>query len=666
MPLDLTHLDAQQRDAVTAPDGAILVFAGAGSGKTRTLIARVAYLIEDRGVPASSIMAVTFTRKAAEEMRGRLVKMLGPEGVHGLRVGTFHAQMAAALRRESPEALSPIGRSGRFVIWDEDDRAAAVGLLLKARGIELPDGVTREHIGDLISRWKNDARTPGDPALAEDPNPAAVFARQLWESYEESLRRSDACDFDDLLGLPVALLEADADLRARWAGSIVHLLVDEFQDTNIIQLRLLELLSSVHHNLFVVGDDAQSIYRWRGARVEHILGFGTRYPRATKVILTTNYRSTAPIIEVANAILSQSKQNLHKQLRAAEGAPEGRKPAFHRFPDEETEAAFIAREAMELHAGGVGYNEMAVLVRTRAQTRALEAACVRNGISYKVVGGLHFYARKEVRDLLAWLRVIVNPRDALGWRRALGEPKRKIGERLVAAVAAVADSHGGDWMAAARVVAAGAEGTAAGRAALAEFADRIETWHPEADSRLAGLLVAEVLERSGLARSHDAASVEGVARLENLQEVINAASPYGQGGLGDFLEAAALEESAAERQSGDTLIIATLHAAKGLEWKVVWLAGAEEGLLPHASSLDDPAELEEERRLAYVGVTRARRRLTLTAAASRFVNGARTEQRVSRFVRDAAGSLRMAAPLDLPMARRPIGPGWRQRGSWDR
>ena len=283
-----------------------------------------------------------------------------------------------------------------------------------------------------------------------------------------------------------------------------------------------------------------------------------------------------------------------------------------------------------------------------------------------MVGGLHFYARKEVRDLLAWLRVIVNPRDALGWRRALGEPKRKIGDRLISAVAAVADADGGNWQAAALTVATGTEGTAAGRTALAEFARVIELWHAESDSRLAGLLVSEVLTRSGLTSSHDDATVEGVARLENLQEVINAASPYGEGGLSAFLEAAALEESAAERQTGDTLIIATLHAAKGLEWKVVWLAGVEERLLPHASSLDEPAELEEERRLAYVGVTRARRRLTLTAAASRFVNGQRNEQQVSRFVRDAMGTLRVAAPLDLPMSR-PVGPGFRRSpGAWDR
>jgi DNA helicase-2/ATP-dependent DNA helicase PcrA len=665
MSFDLGRLDPAQRLAVTAPDGPVLVFAGAGSGKTRALTTRIAWLIRERGVSPSRIMAVTFTRKAAEEMRSRLRGLLplesdGTDPLEELRrVGTFHAQMAMAMRRLPSEALAGVGRTASFTIWDEDDRRSAVGLAAKAANVIL-EASKRQAVGSQISTWKNAGLSPAevrvgmtDPLSGNVIRPDLIpgFAARIWPAYQAAVRAANACDFDDLLILPTELMTGDDTLRRRWSGGIDHLLVDEFQDTNVIQLRLIELLSSVNKNLFVVGDDAQSIYRFRGARIENILQFGSRFPTLTQVTLTTNYRSTQAIVEVANAILARSGQNIRKRLVAAEGTPAGQQPALCRFPDEEIEAAFIVREAATLHAGGVALSELAVLVRTRAQTRALEAAAVRAGLPYRVVGGVHFYAQAEVKDLLAWLRVICNPRDGMAVRRALSAPRRGIGDKTLEILGAAAETAEGDWISACRAIAAGGAAPAAARRSLAEFADLVEAWTVTAPGQPTDLLVGEVLERSGLLRSSADGTLEGVTRAENLREVGNAAAPFGVGGLAAFLEETVLESEAAAKSGAEALTIATLHAAKGLEWKAVWLAGCEEGLLPHASAFGDEDELEEERRLAYVGVTRAKRRLVLTAVDSRFVNGTRNEQALSRFARDAMAVLRVAPPVKA--ARRP-------------
>ena len=667
MPIDLGRLDAAQRRAVTAPDGPVLVFAGAGSGKTRALTTRIAWLILEHGVPAAQIMAVTFTRKAAEEMRGRLRRLL-PFDVEGgdhledlRRVGTFHAQMAIAMRKLPPEILDRVGRTANFTIWDEDDRRSAVGLAAKSANVIL-EASKRKAVGAQISAWKNAGLHPNDIHLGmADPisgiqiRPREVpgFAAQIWKPYEAATRAANACDFDDLLILPIELMKGDDLLRRRWSGGIAHLLVDEFQDTNVVQLELVELLSSVHKNLFVVGDDAQSIYRFRGARIENILEFGTRFPAATQVTLTTNYRSTPAIVEVANAILAHSKQNIRKRLVAAPNTVAGQIPALCRFPDEEYEANFIVREALTLHTGGVALSELAVLVRTRAQTRALEAAAVRAALPYRVVGGVHFYAQAEVKDLLAWLRVIVNPQDGIAMRRALGAPRRGIGDKTLEVLDAATIVADGDWLSACLTTAAGTAVPGAARKSLAEFAHLVAGWQTQEPTTPTDALVREVLSASGLLRASADGTLEGITRAENLREVVNAAAPFGVGGLASFIEETVLESEAAAKAGAEALTIATLHAAKGLEWKAVWLAGCEEGLLPHASAFDDEAQIEEERRLAYVGVTRAKRRLVLTAVSSRIVNGDRTDQSVSRFIRDAMPALRIAPAVEAPR-RNPI------------
>ena len=682
MPIDLSRLDPDQRAAVSAPDGAVLVFAGAGSGKTRTLTARVAYLIE-QGVEPSEIMAMTFTKKAAEEMKNRLRRLVagpgatGRDGLSGLRVGTFHAQMSALMRSLPPEVLKRVGRTPKFSIWDEDDRAAAVWLACKAADVFIPEGVTKGDVASRISAWKNEDLTlsafggaPGSRNFASAIVPATnaeKIAARIWETYEDSLRQSDACDFDDLLTLPVYLLGTDPALCQRVSANIRHLLVDEFQDTNVVQMHLIELLSGAHKNLFVVGDDAQSIYRFRGARIENILTFEQRYPASTKVVLNTNYRSTQPILDLANTVIAGSTQNVRKHLKAHTSAPEAKKPVLRRFDDENAEAAWIIEEIKSLSEHGVSLADLAILVRVRAQTRALEGAARVAGIPYRVVGGFAFWERKEVKDLMSWLRLILNPADEMAFKRAVEHPKRGVGDVLQEAITGNAHASGGHVLNSARLVSESTLGTTKARAGLKEMCELVTYWSGEIDSRYPGDVIRDVIERSGLRASYGASadSAEGLSAIENLFEVVNAASNYETGQLREFVEANTLEAVPADASDADQLVIATLHGAKGLEWRGVWLAGFEEGLLPSGRALQEEGGEDEERRLAYVGITRAKKMLTLTITASRFLNGERFSPRASRFLDHASSRYALAdhTTPDGGMAARMAKAGVRPYGS---
>jgi DNA helicase-2/ATP-dependent DNA helicase PcrA len=646
MAIDLAKLDAGQRSAVTAPDGPVLVFAGAGSGKTRTLVARVAHLI-GQGVPAHEIMAVTFTRKAADEMRNRLTKILRPSGheagLSGLRVGTFHAQMAMALRLAGPEALARFGRSNRFTVYDEDDRERTIRAVLKEIGLDGMPGVTPGGVAGAISRAKNDGLTSerAGELSAMRASSAARAAARVWAGYEERLRAADAMDFDDLLLLPVLLLEQDAAVRDTWSRRIRYLLVDEFQDTNAIQMRLVRALSSVHGNLFVVGDDAQSIYSFRGAEIRNILDFAKSYPGATVVTLETNYRSTQPILDLANVTLAHNTGNVPKTLKAGPGNPRGGKPVFVRAQNEWAEARFLAESAYAARSGGIGWAEMAILVRTNAQTRVLEQAFAERGIPYRVLGGVSFWARTEVRDLVAYLRLLANPRDGAALRRAIGAPSRGIGAKALEWIEGEAKGNGYDYPAALRAYGKSREGTTKGRNAATAFADLMA----ELGARVPVLAPMEIanllLSRTGLIRHHNPdGSDEGQDREANLREAVAATEPFAPGELSRFLETAVLDTTTGseKRDPADALSLATLHATKGLEWPWVAIAGCEEGILPHGQSSDEEG-LEEERRLFYVGVTRAQRQLTLSAAAIRSAGAVRGPMPVSRFIREAADTL---------------------------
>lgn len=661
MPLDLSTLDNQQRLAVRAPDGPVLVLAGAGSGKTRTLTARIAWLI-DQGTPADQIMAVTFTRKAAEEMRVRLRKLLGTDAdgranVARLRVGTFHALMAMALRRLEPELLAQVGRTSRFVVWDTDDTKAAFGQILS--GAEDPRirdwSKDRKSLIAQVSSWRNSEREI--PPAPERPFDIEQVAAWIVPRYEQLKRRDDAVDFDDLLTIPVQLMTANPELRRHWSSNIAHLLVDEFQDTNLVQLRLVELLSSVHGNLFVVGDDAQSIYAFRGARIANITTFAAAHPGTTVVPLTVNYRSTPAILGLANRIIAESDELIQKQLRAAATTRPGPDPRLAIYFDEEEESAAIANLFQAYFDQGLPWRQMATLLRTHSQSRPLEAALFSAGIPYRLLGGQQFWGRAEVRDLLAWLRPLVNPRDGMAVARALGMPKRGIGEVMIAAVrAAATDNHGGNWIAGGREIADSKTGQVAGRAALGEFVRYFEEMTATAGLMTVPELVNEALTRSGLDDAYKGSESEITARRENLQQVVAAAAAGAQNTLGEFLESAALADSSGAGNSADGVVIATLHAAKGLEWPVVVLAAVEEGLLPHGNSMDDPAAIEEERRLVYVGITRAKQRLTLTAACRRRVGASWGDRELSRFIREALSGVDVPSEMDR-LLRRVLNPG---------
>lgn len=630
MPIDLSKLDPEQRQAVTAADGTTIVFAGAGTGKTRTLTARFAWLIE-QGVAPGAIMAVTFTRRASEEMRTRIAKLLGDsvEDPKRLRIGTFHALMARELRfRAGAEGLARVGRSERFTVYDEDDRERLLGRLVKELGL----GFTAGALGREISLRKNDGEHPDDGAV-----PLAV--REPWRRYEEALRAADAMDFDDLLGVPVSILDADPELRERWSSSIRHLLIDEFQDTNAIQLRLVDLLASVHGNIFCVGDDAQSIYRFRGAKLENLTAFRNRHGESLEISLTRNYRSTRAILEVANRVLANNTENVKKRLVPAGNPGAVDLPRALLTRDEAAEADLIARSIRRASGGGFPLGEIAVLVRTKSQTRALETAFAAGGIAYRLLGATAFWSRKEVRDLVAWLRTIRSERDELAYVRALGAPARGIGDRLIDAARPRAAAIG--WPAALAEAAAGKEGTAKGRAELRSWLDLRASWAGRLAVARPGALAAEILESSGLADSLGEGE-EAQERRANLREVVAAAAPYEAGQMEAFLETAALDDARVAAEGHDprrSVVLATLHATKGLEWAVVFLAGCEEGLLPHQNARL-PGDIEEERRLFYVGVTRARSQLILTAAARRRIGGGWADQRPSRFLGEAGPTIK--------------------------
>ena len=648
----LHHLNPPQRQAVCHGEGPLLILAGAGSGKTRVIVHRIAWLVREQGIPPWQILAVTFTNKAAGEMRERVEKMLG--GLETPLITTFHSFCARLLRRE----ISLLGYDSAFTIYDDRDAER----LLKEVAAELRLDEKRFPLATLaatIDDWKNRGLGP-DQVEAADPFRAT--AARVYASYQERLRRCNAVDFGDLLLLAVRLLESEPAVRERCQDRYRWLLVDEYQDTNPVQYQLVRLLAGARRNLCVVGDDDQSIYRWRGADIRNILDFERDFPGVTVVRLEQNYRSTRTILAAAGTVVARNRGRTAKALWTEN--PPGERIVYRRLEDERAEARFICSELGRHRRQGGHLSEVAVFYRTNAQSRSVEDALVAEGTPYRVVGGMRFYERLEIKDILAYLKVLVNPADEVSLRRIVNTPPRGIGQTTVERLAEHAARRGITLLEALREADAAGFLAAGPRSRVAAFVALLESFRRLAETVPLAELAARVLEESGYAgRLRDERSDEAADRLANLQELLAALEEFERSGeertLAAFLEQVALVSDLEQTGPGhDAVTLMTLHAAKGLEFPLVCMIGLEEKLFPHVRSLDDPEQMEEERRLCYVGMTRARERLILTNARRRRLFGMDQYNLPSRFLDDIPREL-------LDLEEQGLGNGQWRRGIGD-
>ena len=630
-------LNPQQAAAVRHPGGPLLVLAGAGSGKTRVLTARIANLIQEQGVAPQRIFAVTFTNKAAGEMRSRVATLLGANP-KGLWIGTFHSLSARLLRREA----AALGFGPNFTIYDQDDSESFIKRLLEQRGLS-PKANPPRAIHAVISSAKNHLLLPEElGAQAESPLERA--AADIYATLGPALRQANAMDFDDLLLHPLTLFREHPERLAYWQQRFEHVLVDEFQDTNAAQYRLVKLLAAQHTNLCVVGDDDQAIYGWRGADVRHMLSFQQDFPGATLIKLEQNYRSTQVILDAANGVIAENTRRLGKTLFTA--TPGGEPVTLLAAADERDEAEWLAAELVRRSAeADVPYEGMAILYRTNAQSRPLEEAFRFRGIPYRLVGAVSFYERREVKDVLAYLRLIANPADDEAFVRIVNVPRRGIGDASLSQLLRTATQWGRPLLETARAAERIADlrpNVREAFQALARLIDELRARVADADPATA---LEQVIAAVGYGPYLADEGPEGIERLENVQELIAGAAAWAETAVdeGDeggatssierYLTQAALVTSA-DQGTGDPtgVTLMTVHMAKGLEWPVVTLAGLEDGLFPLARAAAEPGGLEEERRLCYVGLTRAREKLYLSWARTRYRNGRLELSESSRFL----------------------------------
>ena len=637
----LTSLNPPQRDAVTHPGGPLLVLAGAGSGKTRVLAHRIAYLIRERGVAPGRILAVTFTNKAAREMRGRIDALLGGAVARPIWVGTFHAACSRILRADG----EAIGVPAQFAIYDEDDQRRVIRDCLGVLGLDerrYPPAA----IHAMIGRAKDEALDAARYAARASTFMEEATAR-VWQAYQAELRAQGALDFDDLMCETLRLFDEHPEVLRRYQDRFEHVLVDEYQDTNHAQYLLVRSLAGRHRNVTVVGDDDQSIYRWRGADVRNILEFERDYPDATVVALTQNYRSTKTILAAAHAVIRHNPHRHSKELWT--GNQEGLPVQIYDALDGGDEARFVADQIRALAADGVRLREIAVLYRTNAQSRLLEEECLKAGIPYQVVGGVRFYERREIKDILAYLRLAVAPRDEVSLRRALATPRRGIGEVSLARLTAGARAAGCTMLEAMRRREITEDLPRAAARTLDGFAGLIAGLSEAA----AGLPAGEVITRAIVETGYQAmlqaeGTEEAFSRLENLRELVTVAREIEESadepGLAAFLQHLALVADVdTHRDDLDSVTLMTLHSAKGLEFPAVFVTGLEEGLCPHVRALDEEGGLDEERRLCYVGFTRAKHRLFLSHARMRATFGAPNLALPSRFLEEVPPELTAGA-----------------------
>lgn len=610
----LQGLNPQQHEAAAHVNGPLLILAGAGSGKTRVITHRIAHLIHERSVPAWAVLAVTFTNKAAQEMRSRIEALLAKAGASGTpSVSTFHSFCVRLLRRDGDKlaAIRP-NFTRNFNIYDDDDQLSIVKQAFRSLGLD-EKFMPYRAVLSRISQAKNQKETPQDfYKMTADPKMSRLAV--IFERYENRLRECNALDFDDLLLESVRLLRHDADVRRTYNERIRYLMVDEYQDTNRSQYELVRLLTEQHSNVVVVGDEDQSIYGWRGADIRNILDFERDYPNAKVIRLEQNYRSTKNILEAASAVVSNNKERKGKWLWTDSGT--GEPIQMYEAPDSENEALFIADTIEKLLVKNPR-DRVAVLYRTNFQSRQIEEALRRYGRKYIVVGGFSFYQRAEVKDLLAYLKVSANPSDSVSLLRIINTPARGIGRTTVEQIEQFALTNNlSMWSAIQRSLEDKALGTRAD-SALAAFARLVDELHAETPQRPLDQMLRIVIDRTGYQRMLESdPSPETESRLGNLQELLNAAADGAERGesLADFLDHAALVSDADSVDSEAQVSLLTIHNAKGLEFPVVFLAGMEEGLFPHSRSLDSESQMEEERRLCYVGMTRAEKRLYISWA----------------------------------------------------
>jgi DNA helicase-2/ATP-dependent DNA helicase PcrA len=613
----LDDLNPAQREAVTSGEGPLLVLAGAGSGKTRVIAYRIAWLTGVQGLSPRNLLAVTFTNKAAEEMARRVDNLLLPAGLKAPLIATFHSACVRILRQHGEN----IGLPRSFTIYDEDDRQALVKECMKEG--ELADRqFTPSAAVHRLSYWKNQM-TSVPEALRDARGPWEQKAALVYSRYEKRLKEMGAVDFDDLLLLVVRLLSEVPEALAWYRGLWRHMLVDEYQDTNRAQYRIIRLLTGEHRNICVVGDPDQSVYRWRGADIRNILDFENDYPGTKVVRLEQNYRSTQRILSLAAEVIANNVQRKDKTLWTEN--PEGDKARLYRAWDEHEEANFVAQSILMLRGEGVPGEGVAVFYRTNAQSRVLEDALRRARISYVIVGGMRFYERKEIKDTLAYLKLMINPSDDIAFRRAIQTPARGIGATTLARLDEVAARAAKPLLAVAADPPIDLRGKP--RKTLEDFAAMIARLGAQRRSLPPPQFMDVVLKESGYREALKLErSPEAEARLENLEELIGAAEDYTHSQpeptLEGFLDSVALLSDVDElKDQVSRVTLMTLHSAKGLEFPVVFLTGMEEGVFPHARSMHEQEEIEEERRLCYVGLTRARERLYLTYAVHRRVHG---------------------------------------------
>ena len=628
-------LNEPQREAVYHTDGPLLILAGAGSGKTRVLTHRIAYLIGERGVNPWNILAITFTNKAAEEMRQRVDNLVG-FGAESVWVSTFHSACVRILRR----FIDRLGYENHFTIYDTDDQKTLIKEV--CRKVDVDTKVFKERsLLSAISSAKNEMILPDEFELNAGGDFAKMKIAKVYREYEAQMRANNALDFDDLLVKTVQLLQTQPDVLESYQERFRYIMVDEYQDTNTVQFQLVSLLAGKYKNLCVVGDDDQSIYKFRGANIRNILDFEHEFPDAKVIKLEQNYRSTQNILDAANAVIANNQGRKEKRLWTDNGA--GDKITFEQLDTAAEEADFVARDiARRVRKGEYQYKDCAILYRTNAQSRLFEERFITANIPYKIFGGVNFYARKEVKDLLAYLKTIDNGQDDLAVRRIINIPKRGIGAASINKVALYAQEQEISFYDA-LCVAEQVPGLGKAAAKIRPFVLFIQSMKAKAKLLSVADLLQEVIETTGYVRELEAEGTdEAEARIENIDELISKAVDYAEGEeaptLNGFLENVALvADIDSFDENSDYVVLMTLHSAKGLEFPNVYLAGLEDGLFPSYMSItsdNSQAEIEEERRLAYVGITRAKKNLTITSARVRMVRGQTQYGKVSRFVRE--------------------------------
>ncbi|BFL46042.1 DNA helicase PcrA [Lactonifactor longoviformis] len=627
-------LNSQQQEAVFRTEGPVLILAGAGSGKTRVLTHRIAYLIEEKGVNPWNIMAITFTNKAAEEMRDRVDKLVG-FGAESVWVSTFHSSCVRILRRY----IDRLGYSNNFTIYDTDDQKTLMKDICKRLNIDTK--VYKERaIMSAVSSAKDELISPEEYELSTMGDFGKKKIALAYKEYQKQLKKNNALDFDDLIVKTVELFQACPDVLESYQERFRYLMVDEYQDTNTAQFKFVSLLASKYQNLCVVGDDDQSIYKFRGANIGNILGYEKVFPNAKVIKLEQNYRSTQNILNSANEVIRNNLGRKSKTLWTDN--EEGALLHFRQFMNGFEEAEYITGDiSQKVREGECSYKDCAILYRTNAQSRLFEEKFLMSNIPYKMVGGVNFYARKEIKDLLAYLKTVDNARDDIAVRRIINVPKRGIGLTTITRVQDYADANGISFYDALRT-ADEIPSLGRGAAKIRPFVTFIQSLRSKAEYLSVTELLDDIIEETGYVADLKAEDTdEANARIENIDELITKVVTYEEGtdtpSLGEFLEEVALiADIDTVDSNSDRVLMMTLHSAKGLEFPYVYMAGMEDGIFPSYMTIvaDDPTEIEEERRLCYVGITRAMKDLTLTCAQQRMIRGETQYNKVSRFIRE--------------------------------